>query len=364
MFGVQDRPGALDVVLVLGALVPGQFEDGVEPGADPGALGALVAGPLQLVDLLERGLPDLLGEVGGLDAGPVVVGLLAVLLAVQLAQFLAYGLQLAAQQELALLLVHAVLDVLGDGLGDVLFGEVVAERLDRELEAGDRVGRLQEFDLLLDRQERRVSGVVGEGGDPFDLLDAVHDLPGAALLEPAGGERLVLLDELGDGARQGIGDGLVHGLALDPERRSGPGGAGADADAAEAADERARVAAGEPADLLDGSEHTGRGVLPVDPRHEQHPGLSAAVLSGGGLRGLDGGAHLGVGQVQRNDHSGQHDLVVERQHGQGERYGRRSHDLPSGSEVELCRLNASAPADVPQPPFAGGERTPGFRAWA
>lgn len=94
VFGVEDGARALDVVPVLGALVPGQLQDGVQPGADPGALRALVAGPLQLVDLLERGLADLLGEVRGLDAAAVVVGLLALLLPVQLAQLLADGLQL------------------------------------------------------------------------------------------------------------------------------------------------------------------------------------------------------------------------------------------------------------------------------
>ena len=262
--------GALDVVLVLGPLVPGQFEDGVEPGPDPGALGRLVAGPLQLLDLLEGGLAHLLGQVGGLDAGAVVVGLLALLLAVELAQLLAYGVELAAQQELALLLVDAFLDVLGDGLGDVLLGEVLAQLLGGELQTGDRVVGLQELDLLLGGEERRVSGVVGERGDVLDLLDAVHDLPGAALLQPAGGERLVLLDELGDGAGQRIGHVLVDLGALDPERGAGPGGPGADPHPAAAADQRAGVPVGEPADLLDGAEHAGRGVLPVDARHEQH----------------------------------------------------------------------------------------------
>jgi hypothetical protein len=154
VLGVQDRLGALDVVLVLGALVPRELQDGVEPGADPGALGRLVAGALQLLDLLERGLADLLGEVGGLDAGPVVVGLLALRLAVQLAQLLADGLQLAPQQELPLLLVHTFLYVLGDGLGHVLLGEVFAQLLGGELQPGHRVGGLQELDLLGGREER------------------------------------------------------------------------------------------------------------------------------------------------------------------------------------------------------------------
>ncbi len=355
VLGVEDGAGAEDVVLVLGPLVPGQFEHRVQPGADPGALRRLIAGALQLLDFLERRVPYLLGEVGGLDPGPVVVGGLALLLPVQLAQFLAHGLQLAAQQELSLLLLDAVLDVLGDGLGDVLLGQVVAQPGDGQLEAGDGVGGLQQLHLLSHGQERRVAGVVGEGGDALDLLDAVHDLPGAALLQPAGGEGLVLLDELGDGSGQRIGQPLVDALALDPEGGPGAGGPGPDADAADTADEGPGVPVGEPPHLLDGPQHTGAGVLAVDPRHEQHPGLAGPDR---GLGGLHGPPHLGVGQVQRHDHPRQHDLVVERQHGQGERYGRRSHDLPSGSEVELCRLNACAPPGVPQPPFACGEHAP------
>ncbi len=147
VFGVEDLLGALDVVRVLGPLGPRQFEDGVEPGPDPGALGALVGGPLQLVDLLERGLADVLGEIGGLDARPVVVGLV-LRVAVELGELLAHGVELAPQQELALLLVDALLDVLGDGLGDVLLGEVLAEPLDGELQPGDRVGGLQQLHLL------------------------------------------------------------------------------------------------------------------------------------------------------------------------------------------------------------------------
>lgn len=353
MLGVQDLLGALDVVGVLGALGPGQFEDGVEPGPDPGALGALVGGALQLVDLLERGLADVTGQVGGLDAGPVVVGLV-LRVAVELGELLAYGVELAPQQELALLLVDALLDVLGDGLGDVLLGEVFAEPLDGELQPGDRVGRLQQPHLLGGGEEGGVPGVVGERGDALDLLDPVHDLPGAALLEPTGGEGLVLLDQLGDGPGQRVGDGGVHPDPFHPERGAGAAGARSDADPVAAPDEGARIAVGEPSDLLHGPEDPDPGVRPVDARDEQHLGL-APVLPGGGLRGLDGGAHLGVGQVERHHHSRQHDLVVERQHGQGERCdgsGLSSHDLPFGSQVELYRLNACEPRNVPQALFA------------
>ncbi len=360
MLGVEDRLGALDVVLVLGPLVPRQFEDGVEPGPDPRALGRLVAGTLQLVDLLEGGLPDLLRQVGGLHAGTVVVGLLALRLAVELAQFLAYGFQLAAEQELALLLVDALLDVLGDGLGDVLLGEVVTQLLGGELETGDGVGRLQELHLLFRGQEGRVTGVVGKGGDVVDGLDAVDDLPGAALAQPRGGKGLVLLDQFGDLPRQRFGHAFVEPGALDPQRRARAGGAGADLHTAAAADQRTRVTVGQPADLLDGTEHTGARVRPVDAWYQQHPGL-ARLRPCGGLGGLHRGADVGVVQVQRNHHPGQHDLVVERQHRQVERCERRglsSHDLPFGSQVELCRLNARAPPNVPPGAFAVSDHAP------
>jgi hypothetical protein len=273
VLGVEDGLGALDVVRVLGTLAPRHLQDRVEPGADPRALGRLVGGPLQLVDLLERGLADVLGQVGGLHAGAVVVGLLAVLLAVQLAQLLADRFQLTPQQELALLLVDAFLDVLGDGLGDVLLGEVVAQLLGGELQPGHRVGGLQQLDLLVGGQEGRVSGVVGEGRDVVDGLDPVDDLPGAALAQPGGGEGLVFLDQFGDLAGQRLRHGLVEAGALDPEGGAGTRGPRTDAHAPPAADQCARVAVGEPADLLDGAEDTGVRVGPVDPWHQEYPGL-------------------------------------------------------------------------------------------
>lgn len=140
----------------------------------------------------------------------------------------------------------------------------------------------------------------------------------------------------------GVRHRVVEVRALHPERGPRPGGPGADPHAPPGSDEGARIPVGQPADLLDGAEDTGPGVRPVDAWHEQHPGL-AGPGARGGLGGLDGGPHIGVVEVQRNNHSGQHDLVVERQHGQGERCDRRglsSHDLPFGTQVELCRLNA------------------------
>ena len=125
MVGVEDGAGAADVVGVVGAGVPRHVEHGVEPGPDPAGLGRAVGAALQLGRLAQRGLADVLGQVGLFDPGPVVV-LLGGRRAVEGGQFLADRGELLAQQELALLLLHALADVVADRLGDVELGELVA----------------------------------------------------------------------------------------------------------------------------------------------------------------------------------------------------------------------------------------------
>ncbi len=119
---IQHPARAGDVVGVLGPLVPRDVEDRVEPGADPAGLRRRVGGALQLVDFLEGRFADLLRQVGGLDAGPVVVFLGSGTTAGELVQLLADGGELLAQQELLLLLLHALGDVLADRLGDIQLG--------------------------------------------------------------------------------------------------------------------------------------------------------------------------------------------------------------------------------------------------
>ncbi len=305
--GVEHGPGGGDVVGVLGALVPRNVEHRVEPGADPAALGRLVGGALELVDLLERRLPDLLRQVGRLDAGAVVL-LLGSGLTVQLGQLLAYGRELLAEQELALLLLHALLDVLADRLRDVQLCQVLAGPVDQQGEAFGGVGVLQELELLGRGQPRRVAGAVGEHRGVLDLVDGVDDLPGAALLHHRGRQGLVLLGQLLGALVSG--DDLHRGR-LDPQGRAGAGGAGADAHPLDTAQDGGGLASGKPSDLLDDGGDAHRAVLAVDAWNKQHPGLA---LLRGGPGGVDGGAHLGVRQVERNDHAGEDDLVVERQH--------------------------------------------------
>ena len=122
MVGVQDLACGRDVAVVLGADVPRELEHGVQPRADPPCLRALIAGALQPTDLAHRRLEDLLGEVGGLDAGPVVIGSVGL----ALTELLADRGELLAQQKLSLALLHPLVHVTADALGDVELCEMLA----------------------------------------------------------------------------------------------------------------------------------------------------------------------------------------------------------------------------------------------
>src|SRR3546814_5105244 len=112
----------------------------VEPALDPASLHVLLGHPLVAAELLAQCADDVLGDTSGLqrvDALAVVVDRLAVALVV--AQLLADGFHLTAEQVPALLLVEAFMDVVGDLLaqlhiGDGLIGPAADE--DDTLHAG------------------------------------------------------------------------------------------------------------------------------------------------------------------------------------------------------------------------------------
>ena len=211
MVGVEDLARRHDVGAVDGLLVPGQVEHGVEPGADPAGLGALVGRPFQLADLAQRRLAHLLGQVRRLDAAAEVVGAVRLVLA----EFLADRGELLAQQELALRLVHAVADVVADLVGHLELGEVLAGPLGDAFEPGRHIGRLEQVALLLQGQVGRVSGQVGDVGRIVDALHRVDHLPGVAPLQDRDHEPLELSGQLaGVLGRLGV----VDRCGLDPER--------------------------------------------------------------------------------------------------------------------------------------------------
>ena len=242
--------------------VPRQVEHGVQPGADPAALRALVAGSFQLADLAQRGLAHLLGQVGGLDAGPVVVGTVGF----ALAQLLADGGQLLAQQELLLRLLHAVPHVLGDLVVDLDFGQVFAGPVDQHAQPLGDIRGLQQLPLLHVGQVGRVARRVRQCRRIGQAVDVVDDLPGLAPLQHRQQQLLVLRGQRLDLVGQlGVGD-LGH---LDPQRRTRPGGPGADVRPALTAHDGGGAAAGDPSDLQNLRHHTVGRVAVLEPGGNQ-----------------------------------------------------------------------------------------------
>ena len=181
------RVGArhVDVELVGGALGPREPEHGVEPALDPAALHVLLRHPLEAAELLAERAHHLVGHAGGLervDALAVVVGGLAVVL---VAELLADGVHLAAEDVLALLLVEAVADLVADLLGELALGEGLLGPPEHEAHPLGDVDRLEQLDLALERQLRPPADQVGQAAGVVGVdraQDAAH-LPVAEVLE-------------------------------------------------------------------------------------------------------------------------------------------------------------------------------------
>ena len=186
---------------------------------------------------------------------------------------------------------------------------------ERELEALGDVGGLEDLDLLLEGQVRRVAGGVGERAR---LDDRAH--PGgdaavvAAQLEDLLDGRAVVADEVAGAAVDGGGVGALVDLDAQAAHRVGVGRAG---DAAAGALERAPCAPpGRRDPLGDAGDGADGGVLALVPRDEQDLLVVADVDR--------------QGDVHRREDDG----VVEGDEEQV-RHGGASHS--SGSEIGLTR---------------------------
>src|SRR5690606_36899915 len=82
--------------------------------------------------------------------------------ALVLAELLADRVQLAAEEELALLLLRTALDVLADPLADLELDQPRPLQLERAAQALGAVERREQVDLLLEREIRRVARRGGE----------------------------------------------------------------------------------------------------------------------------------------------------------------------------------------------------------
>ncbi len=146
VIGVEDGARFGHVELVFGDLAPRELEHAVEPGADPALLGALPVAALEPIDLAVDLRAHLLRQrqLGGL--GAVVVGRLVV----TVAELLADGGHLLAQQEVTLRLVHPLGNVVADALGHHQLGQRLAGPLEHELQPFVDVDCLEDPDLRID----------------------------------------------------------------------------------------------------------------------------------------------------------------------------------------------------------------------
>ena len=204
--GVEDVARLLDVELVLGGDRPRQLDQPLEVGARHRVLGRRRLHHLEPLELLHRdllglgrhlGVDDLLAEVVQVAAGLV-----------DLAQLLLDRLQLLAQDVLALVAPHLLLDLAVDLLADLQHLVLAREELQHLAQAGLEIERLQHVLLLVDLhvEVRR---------------DEVGQLP---RLGHAVDQRARLLGQLGHQLDDPLGDVLqVHDqrVELDVGRRAG-----------------------------------------------------------------------------------------------------------------------------------------------
>ena len=178
---------------------------------------------LEALDLALDGLTDRLGQGVAQRLEPLAEALDGVRLAV-VAQLLADGGQLLAQQELALALLHAVAHLGADALGELQLGQRLLDPPQHQLDAGADLDGLEQLDLALDRQVGPPARGVGEGGRVVEPLSI------SLMRRPprcSNRARKVARQLGGGGADRGVGLGLGDGLGLHPEGVGGTDHAGA-----------------------------------------------------------------------------------------------------------------------------------------
>ncbi len=291
MIGIEDGPGGHQVEMVVTAHTPGQVEDGVEPGANPPVLRGLGARAFQPVDLaLDRG-QRFGGEGAAVQAVPVVLG--QVVLAGLVAELLADGGQLLAQEELALVALHALAHVGPDLLAHLGFGEGVLHPGHHLGQPGVDIDGLQQLDAAFQGQVGPPAGAVRQRAGGFHVAEHGGHARAAQLLQQQPGRGPVLAGQLlGPGARRRV----VDRLDLDPQGIAGADHARSHQGASFGPHHQGRGAVGEGSPILDPGDGPHPGELPVDAGQEQHAVIVADGIDGGaGLRGLegDGDHHLG-----------------------------------------------------------------------
>ena len=216
----------------------------------------------------------------GISASAIFVAVLLDDGRLVLTELLADGVELPAQDVLALLLLDARLDVLLDAPPHLHERESLALELERELEPLADVDRLEELDLLLEGEVGRVAGRVGERAGLGDRADEGGDAPVvAAELEDLLDDGAVLALELADAAVRGLLVGTL--LDLDEQASLRIGGRRARDPAVETVEGDRAPAAGKP----DAVGHLGDGAdlrVPVLVLGHEQDALLVADVDGQG----------------------------------------------------------------------------------
>ena len=205
---VEDLAGMLHVEVVLAARAPGQGDDPVEVGADDRVLGALRRDLGEPVELAPGRLVDLLRERELLDLAAQFVDLR--LLLVGLAQLLLDGLELLAQEVLALALVDLAAHVALDLRAQLQHVELAGQDADELAHALLDVVLLEQVLLVLGLDAHGAGDEEGErprllhvGGRHLELLRQVGD------------ERHDLAEHAEQAGAQGVDLTRLPGLVLD-----------------------------------------------------------------------------------------------------------------------------------------------------
>ena len=300
--GVEDRAGSLDVARLLAVLAPRQLEQRVEVRADGRRLGALRAG-LEAIEFARRLLPGLVAQLRLVDLG-AIAGELVALLALELAEFLADRIELAAQQELALRLLHALVDVLADALAHGDLGQHVAQPRGHLGEALGDVDRLEQLELALVGEVGREARSVGERAGLIDLAEHRDDTTVAARLEDLLDDAAVLAGQL---LRCLVGLGVGPLGDLDAQGAASRFGT-AELGAVERAQRDAAAAARQHRGLtFEDGNHADASEAPVDARDKHDLAVIANLVNGGiGLR---------RGEIDAERHAGEDEGVLQRDQG-------------------------------------------------
>ena len=205
---VEDARGLLEVEIVIGRHVPGQADQPVDVRPDDADLGRCRWNAAHAIDFLDRARLDLLGHAGLLDLFAQLVDL--GLLRVFLAQLALNGLELLAQDVLALRLVHLGLDFGLDLALQLEDLDLMRQEGRDELQPLVDIDCLEQLLALLRTHVRAVGDHVGEQPGLGDVARGDGRLwwNGCARLD-------VLLDLALDGAHQRLNLQAGRGLFLE-----------------------------------------------------------------------------------------------------------------------------------------------------